>query len=448
MPGPDVQLRGPRVGPLRSPPRWEGSGASATGRWESGWAQTYVSSMQRWEKGKERRMEEFGHSKQWKTLSSHEAQRARTAVPVVSRALFSQAYEQYNLRKRDLAGLPFVAKYNVYGAPRHTRFYVVFDVLLAVGLQQSLRVADEQRPYGYGFEVYVWAMISGVDIASPALQLELPPSLLRTTVYHGVSCLLAPHEIDSLPTALGVEARKAEMTPLQYLSRGARSYPALAARGVVTAAAVSRRRPHARNPVYDAAGSIAVGGLMGAVAIFIINRSQTSSAGRRLVRLPPTLPRPFLHRNRTFLGQSADEMVLTVQDVKSVLVGPQSARFKAEIHFNPQLLSDKYLAAHNNLREVHKTCRAVETEEDAKRLFERSAVFLLATLSIEAAAPAALTRRAHKQQPRDLPSASPHTPQTRARRVISPLSSPQVDRLEHIVRTAYPEFKYIDLEVL
>jgi len=258
-------------------------------------------------------MEEFGHSKQWKTLSSHEA------------------YEQYNLRKRDLAGLPFVAKYNVYGAPRHTRFYVVFDVqdaalrkwgsaqlleaalqerrakrdrrmarrqppvlmllrpvrqraghinvgsravfaaivgnsgvagikfagwictgsasllsesihsaadlgnqvLLAVGLQQSLRVADEQRPYGYGFEIYVWAMISGVSTFILGA---------GASVYHGVSCLLAPHEIDSLPTALGVllaagvlegytlsvawhemqaEARKAEMTPLQYLSRGA-----------------------------------------------------------------------------------------------------------------------------------------------------------------------------------------------------------------------------------
>jgi len=65
-----------------------------------------------------------------------QAQRARTAVPVVSRALFSQAYEQYNLRKRDLAGLPFVAKYNVYGAPRHTRFYVVFDVQ-AVALRRT-----------------------------------------------------------------------------------------------------------------------------------------------------------------------------------------------------------------------------------------------------------------------------------------------------------------------
>eukprot|EP00967_Tisochrysis_lutea_P125907 scaffold212128_cov32-Tisochrysis_lutea.AAC.4 len=76
---------------------------------------------------------------------------------------------------------------------------------------------------------------------------------------------------------------------------------------------------------------------------------------------------------------------------------PQTARFKAEIHFNPKLLSDKYLAAHNNL---------AECEEDAKSMFERSAVFLLATLSIE------------------------------------------VDRLEHIIRTEYPEFKYIDLEVL
>ena len=66
--------------------------------------------------------------------------------------------------------------------------------------------------------------------------------------------------------------------------------------------------------------------MMGAVAVFIINR------------------------NRRFLGQSApqrtnlvrdllqaDEMVLSVQDIKSVMVGPNAARFKAEIHFNPAL---------------------------------------------------------------------------------------------------------------
>ena len=61
---------------------------------------------------------------------------------------------------------------------------------------------------------------------------------------------------------------------------------------------------------------------MGAVAIFIINRSQTSSAGRRLVRLPPTLPRPFLHRNRTFLGQSVPRRT---RDVVRTLEAPREA---------------------------------------------------------------------------------------------------------------------------
>jgi divalent metal cation (Fe/Co/Zn/Cd) transporter len=37
------------------------------------------------------------------------------------------------------------------------------QVLLAIGLQQSRRRADKTRPYGYGFEQYVWAMISGVS---------------------------------------------------------------------------------------------------------------------------------------------------------------------------------------------------------------------------------------------------------------------------------------------
>ena len=64
------------------------------------------------------------------------------------------------------------------------------------------------------------------------------------------------------------------------------------------------------------------------------------------------------------------------------------------------------LSAHNNLEEACKSCQAVATQEDAKLIFERYSSFLLATLSIE------------------------------------------VDRLEHLISSAYPEFKYIDLEVL
>ena len=95
-----------------------------------------------------------------------------------------------------------------------------------------------------------------------------------------------------------------------------------------------------------------------------------------------------------------------MQDVKSVMLGPQTARFKAEIHFNPQLLSSKYLSAHNNLAEAFASCQQVANEEDAKLIFERYSAFLLATLSME------------------------------------------VDRLEHLISSKFPEFKYIDLEVL
>ena len=55
---------------------------------------------------------------------------------------------------------------------------------------------------------------------------------------------------------------------------------------------------------------------------------------------------------------------------------------------------------------MYKTCTAVRTEQDAKRMFERYGTFLIATLSIE------------------------------------------VDRLEHMIQQKYPEFEYIDLEVL
>ena len=249
------------VGPLRSLPRWDRTDSSMLHS---------STSTKRWNDGKDRRYAEFGSSKQWKTLSHIEA------------------IDQYLLRRRDLEGLPFVAKYNVYGEtgdhsgpPRLTRFYVVYDVqdralarwgsaqaitdeqerrrrvrerrrarlqppalmllrpvrmrkgqvvvgsravftaivgnlgvvlvklggwgatgsgsmlseafhsmadlgnqvMLAIGLQQSMRQPDVSRPYGYGYEQYVWAMISGVSTFILGA---------GASVYHGVQ-VQGPH---------------------------------------------------------------------------------------------------------------------------------------------------------------------------------------------------------------------------------------------------------------
>ena len=37
------------------------------------------------------------------------------------------------------------------------------QLMLAFGLQRSMRAADTAHPYGYGFEQYVWAMVRGLS---------------------------------------------------------------------------------------------------------------------------------------------------------------------------------------------------------------------------------------------------------------------------------------------
>ncbi len=473
---------------LRTLPRWDRAGGELSQMYGS------TTTATRWEENREVRIEQFGRTKQWKTLSDREA------------------FEQYLLRSRDLEGLPHVLKYDVYGTPRLTRFYVAFDVqdralarwgsaaglraergrrrakrdrrvariqpqhikilrpvrnrngvvvagsravgaailgnigvvaaklggwaftgsgamlseafhsmadvgnqcLLMLGLQQSMRQPDASRPYGYGFEQYVWAMISGVSTF-----------ILGAGVctYHGVSLLLHPEPLEHLPTCFAVlaatgaleaytlsvawremvrEANKLGMSPRQYLIDGPDPLnPAVLLEdsasvvGILVAGTAIGLTHVTGNPMYDAMGSIAVGGMLGSVALFIVERNR-----RFLTQVAPA-------RTPQVVSMLLDDqMVLSVQDVKSVNVGPSAARFKAEIQFNAQLLSDKYLSAHDNLHHVYNSCRTVDSEAATKAIFERYGTFLLATLSIE------------------------------------------IDRLEHQIKAAFPEFVHIDLEVL
>ena len=105
-------------------PRWEGGSRGARV------SQLYGSAA-RWEQGKQLRTREFGSTKQWKTLSTREAM------------------DVYLLRQRDLKGLTFVTKYNVYGTPRLTMFYVQFDVqdraLVRWGSAEQLAAEHRRR---------------------------------------------------------------------------------------------------------------------------------------------------------------------------------------------------------------------------------------------------------------------------------------------------------------
>ena len=148
------------------------------------------------------------------------------------------------------------------------------------------------------------------------------------------------------------EAKKLGFTPWDYLTKGPDPLnPAVfledsvAVVGVGIAAACIGMTHVSGDPMYDALGSIAVGGMLGAVAVFIINRNRQllgQTVPSRTEQARSARDRPELHRkcarystHRTYFGSfrliptqvirmlQTDEMVLSVQDVKSVMVGPQ-----------------------------------------------------------------------------------------------------------------------------
>ena len=67
--------------------------------------------------------------------------------------------------------------------------------LLRIGITRSYLPSDAEHPYGYSLEQYVFGLVSGVGIFFLGC---------GATVYHGVSLMMSPHVVESLPTALAV----------------------------------------------------------------------------------------------------------------------------------------------------------------------------------------------------------------------------------------------------
>ena len=72
------------------------------------------------------------------------------------------------------------------------------QLILAWGLRQSVRGADEEHPYGYSSMPYVSSLISGVGIFFMGA---------GVTAYHGVTGLMRhEHQFESLSTAFAILA--------------------------------------------------------------------------------------------------------------------------------------------------------------------------------------------------------------------------------------------------
>lgn len=223
--------------------------------------------------------------------------------------------------------------------------------LLAIGIHKSERPPDDRHPYGYGREQFVWALIAGVGIFFLGC---------GVTLYHGVMLLVHPHEVESVGIAIVVlllsfageswswwvairtVRRNAGTKPFwHYVFKGPdpmavavllEDTAALA--GIVLALLGVAGTRLSGLVVFDAIATILIGLLLGGIAIFIIYKNKSYLVGRSM---------PKEHEDSVRRILASEEIVESVDQVRTAVLGPESSRFKAEINFNGRVVARKLL---------------------------------------------------------------------------------------------------------
>ncbi len=285
--------------------------------------------------------------------------------------------------------------------------------LLRIGITRSYLPSDAEHPYGYSLEQYVFGLVSGVGIFFLGC---------GATVYHGVSLMMNPHVVESLPTALAVlgtagvvesytlwvaidavriHAANSQMKFWQYVRNGDNPVPVAvmledgaAVAGVVIAGMGLTMTHITGNVMYDAAGTIAVGTLLGGVAVMLITKNRSMLVGR-------SIDRKRLDQLKRVLMK--DDVIDSLHDVKCISVGASDVRFKAEINFNGWRVAEKYIDKKIDISDAKGKLKRTSDIELFLLLFGDGLVQMLGD---------------------------------------------EIDRIEEIVRDHIPEAKHVDIEVL
>ncbi|KAJ7379538.1 hypothetical protein OS493_015330 [Desmophyllum pertusum] len=297
----------------------------------------------------------------------------------------------------------------------HSLADMLNQCLLAVGILQSIKKPSPDHPYGWSRARYVYSLISGVGIFFLGA---------GVTVYHGVTGLFNPAPLENLAMAYTIlagsflvegatlllaigqvrkSARESGMSFKEYVIRG-RDPSAVtvlledgaAVTGLMLATGCLGLTSYTGSPVFDAMGSVIIGGLLGSFAVFLILRNADFLIGRSI---------PVNRLQQIIEVLESDIVVRSLHDVKATEMGADVVRFKAEVNFDGREITRCHLNRVDMellLEEVQKLTTVPELE-----------LFLLE----------------HGEE------------------VIDMLGQ-QVDRIEKNIKKRNPEVRHVDLEIL
>lgn len=246
----------------------------------------------------------------------------------------------------------------------HTVADVMNQVLLLIGIERSKQAPDKEFEYGYGQERFVWALISAVGIFFLGC---------GVTMYHGVSSLINPHPVTDIGWAVwvligaliiegyvlyvaanGLMKQRGELPFWTYVRERADPSAvavlledAAACFGCIIALVAILLVDITGETYWDAIGSLAVGTLLGFVALWLIARNRTLLIGA-------TVPADARARIRQVLKrhQSVEEVV----EFKSKMLDTETYDVLLTIEFEgrriAERLRDKLEAAYPNIQDL------------------------------------------------------------------------------------------------
>jgi len=309
----------------------------------------------------------------------------------------------------------------------HSACDTVNALVLYYGVQTSKRSPSVEHPYGYENMRYVTSLVSGVGIFCLGAGISC---------WHGLQSAMVPHELDAdfslayltLALSAGIDfvvlmkavitarskAARADVSLYQYVKEG--SDPSVnvvlledsaAVAGCVVAGGCMFLAKVTQNHYFDATGSMLVGGMLGYIAVFLMNQNARYLIGK-------SIPQEVVLEIQDHL--EARETIKGVYDMKATYIGPNIIRLKAEIDIDGTVIATQYLD------QLQKNSHGKHLADQTNHIVS--------------------FKSSHQQR-----SATKVVLIDHINGGVDHVGK-EIDRIELSIKTKFPEIKHVDLEVL